>query len=109
MITRDIHYGMPTVDTALYQLDLAIKAAKNSKDKLLEVIVGHGSTGGTHKIKTATVNKLDEYKDKKIIKDYIIGNEIDIFNIKYQNFMGKEYIPESEKIKRNKGSIFIYL
>ena len=42
-------------------------------------------------------------------KDYIWGNELDLFNPKYLNFKYKDLIPSSEKIKLNKGSVYIIL
>ncbi len=108
MISRDIHYGKPTVDNAINHLELFLKSVKG-KEKIVEVITGYGSTGGTHKIKNAVIDYLDNLIEKRYIKDYIWGNELDIFCSKYQNFSYKSLIPNSEKIKLNSGSVFIIL
>lgn len=108
MLSRDIHYRKPTVDNALDHLNVFLKSVKG-KEKIVEVITGHGSTGGTHKIKTATIEYLEELKNKGYIRDYIVGNELDIFNPKYQKFTFKNLIPEAEKRKLNPGSIFVVL
>lgn len=106
MYEVDIHSNKETVDIAIYNLKVAINMAKKEPDRLLKVVVGYGSTGKTHKIKTSVIEILDEYKIKKIIKDYLLGENIDIFNVKYLNFKGKDMIPDKEK-SLNKGIILI--
>ena len=108
MRSRDIHYGMPTVANALDHLDLFLKEVKRS-EKIVEVITGYGSTGGSSKIKKAVIERLEEYKDKKYIKDFICGDELDIFNKKYQNFKYLSLIPNEVKRIQNKGAIYIIL
>lgn len=107
MLTRDIHSSMETVNTALYDLDISIKLGKKEKDKLVCLIVGYGSKGNSHKIKTACLAKLDELVRNNTIKDYIVGSNLDIFSSVYQNFKYKDRIPESEKTKKNPGAIYI--
>lgn len=106
MYEVDIHSNKETVEVALYNLKIAINMAKKEPDKLLKVVVGYGSTGKSHKIKTSVIEKLDEYKNNKFIKDYLLGENIDIFDVKYQNFKGKDRIPDKEK-SLNKGIILI--
>lgn len=108
MRSRDIHYGMPTVANALDHLDLFLKEVKRS-EKIVEVITGYGSTGGSSKIKNAVLLRLDEYKEKNYIKDFICGDELDIFNKKYQNFKYLSLIPNEIKKIQNKGAIYIIL
>lgn len=108
MLSRDIHYGKPTVANALEHLELFIRDSKRS-EKIVEVITGYGSSGGSCKIRNAVTLKLVEYKEKNYIKDFIFGNEIDIFNSKYQNFKYKTLLPEELKIIQNKGAVYIVL
>ena len=108
MRSRDIHYGMPTVANALDHLDLFLKEVKRS-EKIVEVITGYGSTGGSSKIKKAVIERLEEYKDKKYIKDFICGDELDIFNKKYQNFKYLALSPTEVKRIQNKGAVYIIL
>ena len=108
MISRDIHYGKPTVVNALEHLDLFLKEVKRS-EKIVEVITGYGSTGGSSKIKNAVLIRLEEYKESKYIKDYICGNELDIFNPKYQNFKYRMLLTEEIKRIKNQGAIYIIL
>ena len=104
MITIDLH-GM-NVDSAIYNLNNHLKMAKKDKDRLLYIITGYGSSGKTHKIKNKVIEVLDEYKMNKYIKDYLLGSEIDIFNLKYQSFPNKN-IPENIKNERNLGAILV--
>ena len=108
MLSRDIHFGRPTVANAIDHLDIFLKEVKRS-EKIVEVITGYGSTGGTSKIKNAVIVRLEELKTQKYIKDYICGNELDIFNAKYQNFKYRDLIPEDVKKIRNSGAIYIVL
>lgn len=109
MLTRDIHSNNETVSVALYELTVSINLARHDKDKLLCLITGYGSSGKTHKIKTAIIEKLDELKAKKQIKGYLLGSELDIFNLNYQNFSHKDKIPKSDFKRPNPGIIYIGL
>ena len=53
MLTRDIHSNNETVSVALYELKVSIDLTRHDRDKLLCLITGYGSSGKTHKIKTA--------------------------------------------------------
>ena len=108
MLSRDIHYGKPTVANALEHLNIFLKEVKRN-EKIVEVITGYGSTGGTSKIKNAVIERLEELKTQKFIKDYICGNELDIFNKKYQNFKYRSLITENVKRMQNSGAIYIVL
>ena len=108
MLSRDIHYGKPSVINALEHLDIFLKEVKRS-EKIVEVITGYGSTGGSSKIKNAVIERLEELKSQRYVKDFICGNELDIFNPKYQNFKYLSLIPDSVKKIRNNGAIYIVL
>lgn len=107
MLTRDIHSNKESVETAIYDLAQSIKLARSSKEKVLCLIVGYGSKGKTHKIQTAVIEELERYIEKKQIKEYIRGNELDIFNLKYQKLKFAHLIPENEKKEKNYGKIYI--
>ena len=109
MLTIDIHSHNEKVNDATIMCNNAIKMARKDKDKLLCLIVGYGSKGTAHKIRSAIIELLEDYKNKKIIKDFINGNELDIFNVRYQKFIGVDRIPEEEKKKRKPGAIYISL
>ena len=103
----DIHNNNQNKDTVKYELDKEIKSTKRESDRLLYLIVGYGSSGGSHKIKNYVIEYLNEYIKTGFVKDYIIGSDIDIFNPKYQQFKGREKLPENVKKERNPGVIII--
>lgn len=108
MISRDIHYGKPTVYNAIEHLKLFLKDVKRS-EKIVEVITGYGSSSGSCKIKNEAIKYLEELKEISYIKDYICGNDLDIFSLKYQNFKYKSLISEDVKKRCNPGAIYIIL
>lgn len=109
MYTADLHCKGETVDTALYNLKQAFILARRSKEKTVCLIVGYGSTGGTHKIKTAVLYELERLAAQKQIKDYILGAELDIFNPKYQTLNGREWIDEACLKRKNPGEVIVIL
>ena len=108
MLSRDIHYKMPTVANALEHLDIFLKEVKRS-EKIVEVITGYGSSGGSSKIKNAVIKRLGELKESNYIKDFICGEELDIFNSKYLSFKYRSLIPDEYKKIQNKGAIYVIL
>lgn len=109
MYTRDIHQPSTTVEMALYDLKQTLILARKQKDKVLCLIVGHGSKGGSHKIKTAVLEELEQMKNKNQIRGFIIGSDLDIFSVAYQQLNGKEEIPENCKRRKNPGEIFVLI
>ena len=109
MYTVDLHIKGATTNTALYDLEQGIKLARNSKERVICFIVGYGSSGGTHKIKSAVIDELESKIKKNQIKEYILGNEIDIFNFKYLNMKFKSLIPDDVKKRRNPGEIIVII
>ena len=105
----DIHSNKETKEQALYNLQAHIKMCRRTKDKVLYIIVGYGSTSGKHIIRNHVLELALELKEKKQIKDYILGSELDIFNPKYQSFKYKDLISEEEKRIKNPGMIVFIL
>ena len=108
MITKDIHSNKETVNDALYLLDLALKKAKRDKDNILCLITGYGSKGGTHKIRTAILERLEEYKNSNRIKAFILGGDID-YGEKYIAFLKSAPRFYNVQKERNNGVIYIAL
>ncbi len=109
MFTIDLHLKNETVVNALYNMKQAILLARKSKEHVICFIVGYGSKGGSHKIKTACLEELEQMKNKNQIIDYIISSEIDIFNIKYQKLKGKQYLNSSILNRKNPGEIIVII
>lgn len=109
MYTVDLHLKNETAESAITNLHASIKLARKTKEKTMCLIVGYGSTGGTHKIKTAVLNELLELKNHNQIKGYICGNELDIFNVNYQKLKNKELIEKDALKRKNPGEIIVIL
>lgn len=109
MYTKDLHYSGASVSSAISELEQSIKLARNSKERVLCLIVGYGSSGGSHKIKTAILEALTEKKNKNQIKEFIIGSNIDLFNVEYLNMKFRNLIPDDVKRRRNPGEIIVIL
>ncbi|HIT49419.1 MAG TPA: hypothetical protein IAD46_00155 [Candidatus Pelethenecus faecipullorum] len=109
MYRVDLHLKGETTESALYHLKQAIALSRKQHEKVLCAIVGYGSRGGTHKIQTAVLQELAVLKEKKQVKDYIIGSDMDLFSPRYQQLKGKEWIPEEVKRAKNPGEVIIIL
>lgn len=109
MYTCNMHYsGIAAKDVKDIIVE-AIRFAKREKDKILCLIVGYGSSGKTHKIKTTSLKYLDELMKLNKINNYIVGNELDLFNEKYLSISRAYYIPDSEKKEKNPGKIYVFV
>lgn len=108
MFTMDIHSNKETKKDAIKMLEEALAFGRKDKDKLLCIITGYGSTSGHGRIKQAIIEILDSWKGNKI-KDYLLGNELDIFNSKYQNCKYTSRLPKEELRSQNPGKIYIFL
>ncbi len=109
MYTVDLHLKKETVESALFNLNQGIQIMRKSKEHVGCFIVGYGSSGGSHKIKTAVLEELEKKYSSHQIKGYLIGSEVDIFNVKYQQLKGKEWIPEEVKKRKNPGEIIVII
>ena len=108
MYTVDIHNNKENTKDAIKELEVAISFGKKDRDKILCVIVGYGSKSGHSRIKQAEIEYLDT-KLGKGVKDYLIGNEVDIFNPKYQKCKFGSKLPKEAFIAKNSGCIYIFL
>ncbi len=76
----NIEAGMPTVEIGQKQLYFHIVTAKRQGIKVLKVIHGYGSTGVGGKLKKGVLEYLIVKKKEGFIKDFIPGENWDIFN-----------------------------
>lgn len=108
MYTVDIHSNKETVKEAIGLLEASFQFGRKDKDKVICLITGYGSKSGHGRIKSGVIEYLDSIKGIRI-KDYLLGNEIDIFNKRYQECKYKDRLPKEEKNKTNSGVIYIFL
>ena len=109
MFIVDLHRSGATVSSALYELEQGIKLARKSKERVICFVVGYGSSGGSHKIKSAILEELANKKSKNQVKEFIVGNDIDLFNFNYLNMKFRNLIPDEVKRKKNPGEIIVII
>ena len=109
MLTVDLHLKNENTDTAVYNLYEMIVLCKRQKTQVLACVVGYGSSGKTHKIRTAVLLKLKEYQQNNFIKEYIEGNKVDIFNLEYQKLKYKHCLPKEAMSRRNPVIIYVFV
>lgn len=104
---KDFH-GL-TVSSALYELNVFLKYSKQHKRKVVGLITGYGASGKTHKIKTAVLEVLSDLKEKKYLKDFLKGEDVDLFNASFLQFPYRHLLDEDIKRRPNKGAIYVIL
>jgi hypothetical protein len=73
MKTVNLEEGMPTVQEALFRLDRELHLSRSGGPKLIKLIHGYGSTGSGGEIRVAVQKRLQEWKDRGEIRDYVFG------------------------------------
>lgn len=76
----NIKEDLPTASDAVKRVTFNIRTAKSLGYTAVKIIHGYGSTGKGGKIRTETRRYLQQQKDSRLIKDYIIGENFSIFN-----------------------------
>ena len=76
----NIKEDLPTASDAVKRVTFNIRTAKSLGYTAIKIIHGYGSTGKGGKIRTETRRYLQQQKDSRLIKDYIIGENFSIFN-----------------------------
>ena len=76
----NIKADMPTASDAIKRVTYNIHHAKNLGYTAIKIIHGYGSTGKGGIIRNETRRYLKQQKDKRIIKDFIPGENFSIFN-----------------------------
>ena len=67
--------GMPLVEEALRRMNLGIQEMRAGRAAAVKLIHGYGSTGRGGKIRESVRNELASMKRKKLIRDYIPGED----------------------------------
>ena len=71
----NLEAGMPTVEEAISRMNIGIQEIRMSRVRAIKLIHGYGSTGRGGKICTGVRNELTAMKKKKLIRDFIPGEE----------------------------------
>ena len=75
----NLEEGMPVVEEAVRRMSLGIQEMKVSGIKVLKLIHGYGSTGTGGKIRISVRDELENMKKRKLIRDYIPGEDFGPF------------------------------
>lgn len=76
----NIKEDMPTASDAIKRVTFNVQRSKALGYTALKIIHGYGSTGKGGKIRTETRRYLADLKAKRVIKDFIPGEDFSIFN-----------------------------
>ena len=76
----NIKADMPTASEAIKRVTFHIMNSRGHGVAALKIIHGYGSTGKGGKIRTETRRYLQQQKDKRVIRDFIPGEEFSIFD-----------------------------
>ena len=71
----DLEDGMPLVEEAISRMNMDLQELRVSQEKLVKLIHGYGSTGTGGKIRTGVRGELAAMKRKKLIRDFIPGED----------------------------------
>ena len=71
----DLEDGMPLVEEAVSRMNMGLQELRVSQEKLVKLIHGYGSTGTGGKIRTGVRSELAAMKRKKLIRDFIPGED----------------------------------
>lgn len=76
----NIKYDMPTASDAIKRVTYNIRNGKDWGCGAIKIIHGYGSTGKGGKIRTEVRRYLQEQKTKRLIRDFIPGENFSIFD-----------------------------
>ncbi len=104
-VTINLEDDLPTVDQALKRLAQEIIWARRDKIILMKVIHGFGSSGKGGKIRKAVRNELEVFKRRGMIKEYITGEKLSIFDASTRLAIDKyrEFRSDSDIERHNNG------
>ena len=76
----NLEQGMPTGDMAMTRLNQALSTARMSREKLLKIVHGYGSSGTGGVIKQRTRQLLGQKQRAGQIKGFVGGEEFSPFS-----------------------------
>ncbi|MDR2606417.1 MAG: Smr/MutS family protein [Oscillospiraceae bacterium] len=107
----NIKYDFPTASDAVKRVTYHIHEGKRGGVKILKFIHGYGSSGKGGRIRTEVRAYLQAQKQKRIIRDWIAGDEFTIFNKKVLDaFLLCDALRRDSDLERhNNGVTFVVL
>lgn len=106
----NIKEDLPTASDAVKRVTFNIRTAKSLGYTAVKIIHGYGSTGKGGKIRTETRRYLQQQKDNRLIKDYIIGENFSIFNEPTRSaFLACDDLRRDRDLERSNNGITIVI
>ena len=106
----NIKSDLPTANDAIKRVTYNLRNGKSWGCAAIKIIHGYGSTGKGAKTRTETRRYLQEQKDKRLIKDFIIGEDFSIFNAKTRDaFMLCDELRRDSDLERHNNGIPIVI
>ncbi len=104
----DIHRAGMRVDDALAELERIISDARFAGPPLFAVVTGHGSRGGTSRIREAVLAACRRYRAQNHIRGFLAGEfAADVCSPAHDAFPDAWGIPARYKRSPNPGVVFI--
>lgn len=102
---------MPTVVQAMSRLNLEVTLARRQGVKIMKIIHGFGSTGNGGKIRLEARKQLEVLKRRGILKYYITGEKLSIFDENTRKAMDycSELRGDSDLERHNNGITIVVL
>ena len=81
---------MPLVEETVSRMKMGIQEMRVSRVKIVKLIHGYGSTGLGGKIRIGVRNELADMKRRKLIKDYIPGEDFGPVDVASRNLVEQD-------------------
>lgn len=106
----DIKSDMPSADDAIRRITYNIKNAGTLGITAIKFIHGYGSSGKGGAIRTKARKYLESQKSRRLIKDYIPGEDFSIFNeATLEAFQSCDELRRDSDIERHNNGITIVI
>ncbi len=107
----DLESGMPVVSDALSRMNIGLQEMRYSRIKIVKLVHGYGSTGRGGKICIGVRDELASMKRKKLIRDYIPGEEFGPFDAASRKLaeQNKNITKDSDYGRTNHGITIVVL
>ena len=106
----NIKSDMPTASAAVKRVTYHIRSGKELGYTAVKIIHGYGSTGKGGRIRTETRRYLQQQKDKHLIRDFIPGERLSIFDEATRNaFLVCDELRRDPDLERSNNGITIVI
>ena len=108
LVEYDLHPRGAKVDDALARLERIVSEARAGGPKLLALVTGYGSGGGTALIKGAVLAQCRRYVEQNHIRGFLDGEKAgDVFCAEALAFPDLWALPPAAKRSPNPGVVYV--